>query len=74
MNDELPLTPEERERLDWCLSILDEENVVECQDEADQLAYQEAMASKAYFDLLPLLVKLRVQEIKKQEERQCTLQ
>jgi hypothetical protein len=73
MNDESPLTPDERERLQWCLSILDEENVVECQDEADQLAYKEAMASKAYFDLLPLLVKLRVQEIKRQEERQCTL-
>lgn len=72
MNDESPLTPEERERLEWCLSILDEENVVECQDEADQLAYKEATASKAYFDLLPLLVKLRVQEIKKQEERRCT--
>jgi hypothetical protein len=72
MNNQSPLTPEERERLEWCLSILDEENVVECQDEAHQLAYKEAMASKAYFDLLPLLVKLRVQEIKKQEERQCT--
>jgi hypothetical protein len=33
------------------------------------IAYKEAMASEAYFDLLPLLVKLRVQELREQEER-----
>ena len=68
MIDKSPLTPEERERLQWCLSILDEENVVECQDEAEVIAYKEAMASEAYFDLLPLLVTLRVRELREQEE------
>lgn len=67
MNNQSPLTPEEQERLNWCLEVLDEEHIVECQDEADMIAYKEAMAPEAYFDLLPLLVKLRVQEIKKQE-------
>lgn len=67
MSDKSPLTPEEQKRLDWCLSVLEEENVAECEEEADEIACKEFYAPKAYEELLPLLVKLRVQELKKQE-------
>ena len=47
MSDNSPLTPEEQKRLEWCLSILDEENLLECQEEAEEIAYKEANESKA---------------------------
>jgi hypothetical protein len=72
MNNQSPLTPEERERLNWCLEVLEEEHIVECQDEAEGIAYREAMPSAAYSDLLPLLVKLRAQELREQAECRCT--
>ena len=69
MTDNSPLTPKEWERLNWCLEVLDEDNLIECRDEAEVFAYQEVHASEAYFDLLPLLVKLRVRELEEQRER-----
>jgi hypothetical protein len=59
----------ERERLNWYLEVLEEEHIVKCQDESEMIAYKVAMASKAYSDLLPLLVKLRVQELREQALR-----
>jgi hypothetical protein len=59
-----PLTAEEKRMLDWCLSILEEEHILECQEEANEIATKEAFAENAYFDLLPILVKLRVNELK----------
>jgi hypothetical protein len=48
MSERSPLTSEEQQRLNWCLEVLDEENIVECQDEAEVIAYKEANASEAY--------------------------
>ena len=56
------LTPDEQDRLDWCLSVLDEEHGVECDCEANQIALKESNARKAYADLLALLVRLKVRE------------
>ncbi len=42
--------------------LLDEEYIWACQDEADLIAWAEANMPKAYEQLLPLLVKMRVHE------------
>jgi len=67
MSHKSPLTPAESHQLEWCLSILAEENVVECQDEAETIAHQQFHASKAYDDLLPLLVKIKLDELQRLE-------
>jgi hypothetical protein len=63
-----PLTLEETERYEWCLSVLDEEHIVECQDEADVIAQNEANAPRAYQELLPLLVKMRVHQLEAEQK------
>jgi len=68
MNKKSPLSLKEQEQLEWCLSILEEENIQECQDEAEEIAYKEAYGPRAYEELLPLLVKLRVHELTEHKE------
>lgn len=58
-----PLTPQEKQCCQWCLEILEEEQISECQDEAELVAFKQVQAGKAYSKLLPLLVKMRVAEI-----------
>jgi hypothetical protein len=70
MSDASPLTPQESERLEWCLSILEDENVAECQDEATEVACKEFYGAKAYEELLPLLVKIKLDELS--QERTST--
>jgi hypothetical protein len=53
------LSQDEIERLNWCRSVLAEEQIVECEDEAAQFAYQAMNESEAYELLLPLLVKMK---------------
>ena len=61
------LTPDELQRLEWCRSIMSEEVVVECQDEAEQIANEEFCSSKAYDQLLLLLVKIRFHRLRESE-------
>lgn len=58
----LGLTNEELERLEWCRSVLDGEQVADCEEEAARIAYRQAHAAIAYEKLLPLLVRLKLQE------------
>lgn len=68
MSEHSVLTSEELQRYQWCLSVLEEEQVVECQDEADVIARREANAPRAYDELLPLLVKMRVHELEAKQK------
>ena len=52
--------------MEWCLSILEDEHVSECMDEAEEIACKEYYASEAYEDLLSLLVTLRLAELERE--------
>jgi hypothetical protein len=54
MSNNSPLTPEERERLGWCLSILEEETIADCRDEAEEIACREFLRIGGVLCLLPL--------------------
>ncbi len=58
------LTLEEQNLLDWCYSMLDEENVVEAEAEAAEIAAREANAPHAYELLVRLLSKALVHQFR----------
>jgi hypothetical protein len=41
------LTPEEQAKLEWCYSILSEEQIVECYDNASECAIPESLQVEA---------------------------
>jgi len=63
MKNDSPLTPEEWRCYEWCASMLEEEHLLECQNEAEEIACKEAFDPKAYEELLRLLVRVRVHEL-----------
>jgi len=65
MSDNCILTPEEWSRLEWCFAILEEEDIRQCEDKAHEIACVEVYGPKARKELLPLLVKLRVDDLRK---------
>lgn len=64
--EEQILTPEEQRQLEWCYSVLSEERIAECEEEADQQAYKEANAERAADTLMPILTKLKTAQIRQQ--------
>jgi NifB/MoaA-like Fe-S oxidoreductase len=56
----LKMTDEELERLDWCRRMLDEEQIVEVEDEALEIAEREVNAPIAAEELRELLVTVLV--------------
>jgi hypothetical protein len=57
-NDETLLTPEDQNRLAWCYSMLDEEQIAEAEAEAFEIASKEANAPHAYELLVELLAEI----------------
>ena len=65
MKHDSPLTPEERKLYEWCLEVLDEDQLAELDSEAETFAAAEFYAPKAAEEILPLLVKLKLYQLEK---------
>ena len=65
----LKMTDEEQSMFDWCRANLDEEQIVEVEDEALEIALREINAPVAAERLLELLVTVLVRNADEQEAR-----
>lgn len=63
---DMKITPEERNLLDWCFANLDEEQRVDCEDEAMELATQEINAPEAADLLVRLYHKIVVRNFREE--------
>jgi len=66
----LKMTDEEERLYDWCHGNLEEEQIVEVESEAFELAMREINAPEAAEKLLDLLVSVMVRNAEEQRRRQ----
>jgi hypothetical protein len=61
---EMKLTPEEQEQLDWCFAALTEEQVADCQEEAVEIAGAELHQDEAAELLVKLYARMIVRNVR----------
>ncbi len=65
MNPHNPkMTPEEREQIDWCCTVLTEEQIVECEEEAAEIAGAELHQQEAAELLVKILARRIVRNVR----------
>jgi hypothetical protein len=61
---ETNFTPEEQEQLDWCRTVLTEEQIVECEEEAAEIAGAELHQNEAAELLVKLYARMIVRNVR----------
>jgi hypothetical protein len=66
-SQEIKITPEEQEQLDWCFAALTEEQIADCQEEAAETAGTELHQDEAAELLVKLYARIMIRNV--QERR-----
>jgi hypothetical protein len=61
---EINLTPEEQEQLNWCRTVLTEEQIVQCEEEAAEVAGAELHQDEAAELLVRLYARMIVRNVR----------
>jgi len=65
---EMKVTPEEQNQLDWCLAVLTEEQIVDCEEEAAEIAGAELHQHEAAELLVRLYARMIVRNVRAERE------
>jgi hypothetical protein len=61
---EITITPEQQEQIDWCFAVLTEEQIVECEEEAAEIAGAELHQDEAAELLVKLYARMIVRNVR----------